>query len=584
MSKILIESIQVNNFRDFDNRTFRFRTHNTISGDNTLGKSSLGEAIVYGLYGITIQGSDRTDSLIKNGTDKMSVSISFIAPDNKRYVVARTKTTKSSAVRLNGKPSNQDKINDILTVEDKVFLAAFNNNYLQAESLLSPITARKFFLNLVPHPAHGEVLNALDEDSRKIIINNDNEDNENGCEPKQINQKLTQLKEFETMLYGNKTELTRQISSLGEAMGDENYTQADIDNYAKEILELKDQKASIVIEPTPVKQKIDVASLENQLAQQRANYKLLNEQIVKSMPREPETGKTCDSCNQPYSDSAIASIKNEWSKKIEIINASNSKITERLREIAANGTILSQELEAAKNQIENIDKTHKESYAKWEASSKENRDKIKEIDEQIDMLYAKILAVKVHLSSIKRKQEMMEQLSEVTKSIETAKEQQKDLLLLKDAYNKYFIKQSELVASKINEKLKSAQIKLFDTNKSNGNIKAVFKLLYNNTPVPLLSTSEKIRLGMELSNTVINLTGVKMPVFFDCCESITNFSCDISGVQCFYAHVKEGSELSIQSMQDLPQPINVGEVKTLTETSNSSQNQNSLFDVTAEIA
>jgi hypothetical protein len=59
--------------------------------------------------------------------------------------------------------------------------------------------------------------------------------------------------------------------------------------------------------------------------------------------------------------------------------------------------------------------------------------------------------------------------------------------------------------------------------KSTGEVKDCFEVLYDDKELMLLSNSERVRVGLEISNLINNKTGLKIPLFLDNAESITHY-------------------------------------------------------------
>lgn len=85
-------------------------------------------------------------------------------------------------------------------------------------------------------------------------------------------------------------------------------------------------------------------------------------------------------------------------------------------------------------------------------------------------------------------------------------------------------KKIELLNQTIKTHLVDVEIRLQKTIESTGEIKDCFEIFYKGNELKICSTSETIRAGIEISNMVNTLTGVKYPVFVDNAESITAYT------------------------------------------------------------
>ena len=141
----------------------------------------------------------------------------------------------------------------------------------------------------------------------------------------------------------------------------------------------------------------------------------------------------------------------------------------------------------------------------------------------------KLEAMKAELYSDETDLRAMRSDDELQKMIESVKLQIKDndvsrqfIKYLIAAANEYAVKRAEIMLTPL--KMKQASIKLFEVVKSTGELKGTFKFAYDDKDYRWLSTSERIKAGLEVANLLKRLTGLAYPTFIDNAESInTNF-------------------------------------------------------------
>ncbi|MFF2531284.1 hypothetical protein ACFVS2_20490 [Brevibacillus sp. NPDC058079] len=104
-------------------------------------------------------------------------------------------------------------------------------------------------------------------------------------------------------------------------------------------------------------------------------------------------------------------------------------------------------------------------------------------------------------------------------------------------------KKIELLNETIKKQLKDVEIRLQKTIESTGELKDCFEILYRGKELKICSTSETIRAGLEISNMVSTLSGVKFPVFVDNGESITTY--DDPGFQTIEVRVAKDKPLTM---------------------------------------
>lgn len=104
-------------------------------------------------------------------------------------------------------------------------------------------------------------------------------------------------------------------------------------------------------------------------------------------------------------------------------------------------------------------------------------------------------------------------------------------------------KKIELLNETIKKNLKDVEIRLQKTNESTGEVRDCFEIFYKDKELKICSTSETIRAGLEISNMVNTLSGVKFPVFVDNAESITSY--DDPGFQTIEVRVVKDKPLTM---------------------------------------
>jgi hypothetical protein len=106
-------------------------------------------------------------------------------------------------------------------------------------------------------------------------------------------------------------------------------------------------------------------------------------------------------------------------------------------------------------------------------------------------------------------------------------------------------KKAELVLAPM--VMNRVSIRLHDVVKSTGEIVDAFRLTYEGRDLRLLSLSERIRAGLEISQAVSRLTRLDLPVFIDNSESISRIdNIDLSSGQFIFALKVTGQTLGME--------------------------------------
>ena len=130
---------------------------------------------------------------------------------------------------------------------------------------------------------------------------------------------------------------------------------------------------------------------------------------------------------------------------------------------------------------------------------------------------AELFAVEVN--SLAEAENKAVDISSMEKTIAGNNARKKDLSELINAVGAYIAAKAEITLSQL--KMEHAAIKLFDVVKTTGEVKDVFRFTYDGKDYRWLSTSEKIKAGLEVSAMLSRLTGLVYPVYIDNAEGIT---------------------------------------------------------------
>ena len=120
-----------------------------------------------------------------------------------------------------------------------------------------------------------------------------------------------------------------------------------------------------------------------------------------------------------------------------------------------------------------------------------------------------------------------EKIAEIEKSMAYTKNHMAELQKLIQAAKEFTVRRTELTLSRL--KMNRAAIKLYDVVKSTGEVKDTFKFTYDGKDYRWLSTSEKIKAGLEVSELLQRLTGLVYPTYIDNAECITTKLAPVQG-------------------------------------------------------
>ncbi|NJD03131.1 MAG: hypothetical protein FIA99_11185 [Ruminiclostridium sp.] len=299
------------------------------------------------------------------------------------------------------------------------------------------------------------------------------------------------------------------------------------------------------------------------------------------------SGSKCPTCLQHISEEHVAHVKVDMHKEKEILKTSaeplikrrewllsqdkescknfEDRLNEDLKACEDEITRLSRELQAMKSENATIIKNFSD---KKTESIHSLEKKIAELDGQISsvktdaanqiLAYEKAVSPKKDsilkeidelqaLKHAKRESELssmeVSRLSEWLKTIDSDIETMNRKII---AAIEYAAKRAELTLKPL--KMDRVKIKLQEVVKSTGEIINTFRFTYDGKDYRILSLSEKIRAGLEVSNLIQELTQRNYPVLVDNAESISVIdNLELQG-QVIFSRVVAGAKLSVKSL------------------------------------
>jgi len=495
---MILNSLVLENFKGTSWANYEFGPETKIYGDNHTGKTTIAEAIVFALYGTNLNGSNRTENLIRQGAKSAAVTLMFTDDTGKYHEVKRVRgKQKQLSLTLDGIDTTQDKLEEIIGPR-KQFMAAFWPVYVLS---MSASEAREFFVELLPEILPEEVLERLDEPFREAITGF------NLGDPHKLTGGIRdEMKAVEK-------EAARLEGGLEEARKAANQAVPDEINTAG--LEEEYKRLAEVLQGS---RKDEVAVLEREVAQLAGEYRALRRQYESLSPAW-KPGDICPTCGQAIGEEVIE-------KAVKAINAQKEAIKEKVNAIAAKGKKAQAELKALK----------KKATLDVQGMAARQDELLKEITAAREQNAVRMNVLRTKEQAAGNAAAYQEQLRQDREVLERMRVELQALV-------QYTAKQAEMMSETLVAHLKKVSVSLFEVVKSTGEVKPVFKLLYDGKPARVLSTSEKVKLGLEISAAVKELTGREWPTFVDNGESITEFEAPQG--QLIVAKVVEGKQLEV---------------------------------------
>ncbi|QXE19986.1 AAA family ATPase [Clostridium sp. 001] len=557
--KLQINKITIKGFKGYLKEVeFPLGYRTEITGDNGLGKSSIGDAIVWCMTGCDISGNEKaTTKLVNDKKPKLTEVMMEFELDGQAQTLTRRKKGSSIEIYWNeDKVSNNDLTRDLYKNKD-IFLSIFNPYYFpelapkNAKSLLSsilkPIDKEEIFKELgdflkeklvknkfkVPETFLSDKRGELKEQEENIIFC---EGVVEGSKPIEIPEKKVfddkELNSFKSKIETIKIlpedpkikdfEKEKQNLEVELSLGFQGTQTTDISI-------MKAQKDSLLKQYKDIKVKIDNLGKNIVKCGKCGNEIDINETIRKSLSINLEKV-----------------LQEGKFKKAEInrISSENQKITEKNSQASAKWKTL------IGKQLEVIDKKIEELRNKTNEINKENEEKLRVMRDRLSELKEEETQVLIHNANIdsllKQNEKIEHDVEQSKKEIENSKLKIAELKVVIDAGKQYnsikLKKQSEMIGKYLDK------VKLqFEKLNKDGELKDDFKILYEGREFNKLSNAEKIKAGLEMSNFIANMLDLHFPVFVDNAESITQIQ--ELNTQMLIARVVENKKLEVEVLK-----------------------------------
>ena len=339
-----------------------------------------------------------------------------------------------------------------------------------------------------------------------------------------IKHELEQIRKYYTQLKENHEEL-ETVSNICPTCSQE------IKDNVKNLEKLTERKAEI-------EKKMDEATADGKalkilLSKITSDNDFLTKEFEKSVVSYKKT-------KEKLSKDYHAALQ-----KLELIKRNNNALSEKYEVDLLKAR---QEVKTKYDQLQlRLEEIEKENAAITEKNQNEQNIYRNEIKQQLSVLRDQLSTanginqeIEIITRNIEQAKADKLKLQQDIRNTNLSTEKNKSAL---EALNEYIGEYATMQSGQINKHFNKVSIQLFEVTKTTGEMKPKFKLLYDEKPIEILSLSERIRLGLEVSSFIKSVTDTAYPTFIDNAESITDFD-KIPG-QLFTATVVKGSELIV---------------------------------------
>ncbi|AJK27775.1 ATPase [Bacteriophage Lily] len=503
---VTFKTLFLHNFKSHRDLTVNFGEMTKITGDNTKGKSSILEAIPWLLYSVDVLGSKSDPTPINYEYDHTLVKLHFTV-DEKDVLLGRGIEKGKATYYINEVPAKAKEYEELVkSLFDKdLFLSLYNPSYYFT---LKWSEQRELLLRYVSTPANKEVFAQL---------------------PNQQTEKLAalvkkhSLADLEKIHRDNKNKKDKayiaaqsRTKTLQEQF-DQQPQPIDIQAAKEKADKLTEQIKEIdkIIESADENNQL-INSIKNNIGSLMQRRDEMKEQYEKLKDERIED--ICRVCKQPLQDEARQAAEAEKQQRVDQFKEEYASVVEKRKK-------LEQDLEkyayiGISDQLDQMREFERERMKLWE-----------------------------HIQENQKYAQLEQQLAKAKKDEEATLASLNESIFIIDAIKAFSAKEAEMMADKVQALFTTLSLRLFKTNKTDGEIKPDFEIEMDGKPYRKLSLSESIRAGLELRDVLSQQSEIIAPCMVDNAESITRFK-QPNG-QLIVSRVVPGQELTIEMEEEV---------------------------------
>lgn len=475
---------------------------NYIVGANFKGKTTVGSLFSWCLTGTSLYGNEK-EQVVNDRKNKEHVLVDMTFIDNYgiEHRLIRDKGKKINLI-LDGKEIKQEMLAQYYQDKD-IFLSAHNPYYFAS---LEPKVQKALIQKIIPAISPTEAFKLLTEEEQKII----------GGEIEIIGSYIDKRNEAITELKKEYDENTGKIQAY-ERIVLQTVEEKKTFDKEKELEELK-EKYNILSSNLG---NSNLSDLQKSIDRLDQKLKEIIEEDLESLRKEYSKEKSklteihnkkaiCTTCGQE--------IKNEERKEYlkTFYQKELAKLQEKANKLKEEASYYIEEKKKKQTLLEQL-KT---------ADAQKMQEAMEEIKEKISQLQEEQNAILLYNNGVKVKEE---QITKAKQDLELSKKVQLEItkeLELNDKQKKIANKLRRLIIEKqkekINQYLDKVDLQFCRENKTNDNITECCDIYYEGREFKKLSKSQQAKACLEIANLFNHLSGMKVPVFLDDAESITN--------------------------------------------------------------
>lgn len=607
-----ISSLKVSGFKCFaEERSFSFGPMNAIFGHNAQGKSTIADAISYAITGVSFFDSNRMDRLRAPGKN-ISVELQIVDGEGQPHCLIRNRVGDNTDVFWDGQPIAAKDLNTVFAERD-LFLAVFNPLYL-IEVLGNK--GRDLFERYMPEVPHEKVMEQLSEHNQSILAQNpflspealvkqtresirELESTLTYCQGQQ--DLLQSQREQSGVLLADRQKELQDCRVRIQELESIRTTGFDGSDLKERLADLYSLHEKYVREQASLPQTDDLDAKFRDLTQKRAKreadvyhsqyaqaladtQKQINE-LGMELARHRhilaglQPGIRCPMCYQTVTQETLPALKDEFEATIRRICAQGKELSgqldelhgldEKAREVFE--AFRAQDIAMCNQELADIELRRQQAVDAVRVENERRQQKISEIREEIQNIELDLETGRLSSEEMVELECFKERAKALEAEIEVLTEQQGSSMVADVApgisaeeINAEIVKKNELltalssyIAERVRQRfdhldLNRVFISLYEVSKTTGEVRDVFKFNYEDRPYVILSLSEKIKAGLEVSELLKKIAGINYPVFIDNGESVPVIDNVRPSGQTFISQVVKNEQLRVEILGAAP--------------------------------
>lgn len=591
ITEINIREITLSGFRGSkEPAAFSFGDITCVTGHNGTGKTTLAHAVTFAFYGVTYFGEQKTDRLLNEGSDICEVTLSFTDQNGTPHTITRRRSLSKTELFFDGYTVRQEDISRFICDKD-AFLCIFNPFYLTG---MSADKGRDILLRNLKSVNSGRVLTAMSEGFKKPLEGielTEPSDMLKSCrlkvrrcdeQIKILAAKKETLRQTELANEAECGRLNEQAEASAAAVSllrEKQYGGIDTEKFKERRAELTERLraasgSSCTAKIAACEEKLKaarereyVSKFAGEAAKLDAEINALRDKyiVLKSKLKNLTPGAKCPICSVTLTNQLFTSAKADITAELKEVIQSANGLTETKNELLETDR-------KAKETFEQFKKADTESLSaeldalKKAHTEEESPDTIQKEIEEIDLLLTRGLLSDEELAELEaetknlaaleaqikklREYSVRETIAELDSQSAAFGSDKRKYTEIASSLSEYISKRTELAAKEV--KMPNVSITLFETLKTTGEVKSVFRFAYKGRDYSVLSLSERTAAGLEICSLMRRITGLSFPVFIDNTESVARFDQSQLDCQTVFLRMVKNTPLSVKCMNRAP--------------------------------